>query len=147
LNNPAGYLKRALQRNIKFCKFLRNSQRCPIQRDFFSFSVPEYEVVQIHSVRHSKRSSPDDVIHRVSLDTHGRNLQLELSQNRHLLRRDRPLELWYADQPESEHANVTYVPGPEVRQNNTGLTLRPAMDGHKHPNIQNFKNIGILYQT
>ena len=45
---------------------------------FFLSTVPEYEVVKIHSVRHSKRSSPDDVIHRVRLDTHGKRLQVKI---------------------------------------------------------------------
>ena len=80
---------------------------------FSSLSVPEYEVVQIHSVRQVKRD--DDVIHRVRLDTHGQRVDLELSQNRNLLRQDRPLEVWFAEGGKAASTdNVTYVPGPEV---------------------------------
>lgn len=39
-----------------------------------------------------------------------------MSQNRHLVRPDRPLDIWYADGGnKAESSNVSYVPGPEVR--------------------------------
>ena len=90
---------------------------------FSSLSVPEYEVVRIHSVRHVRRNSDNvnadaggGAVHRVRLDTHGKRVDLALSQNRHLLRQDRPLEVWYAEGGKEPTApNVTYVPGPEVK--------------------------------
>jgi hypothetical protein len=70
-------------------------------------SVPEYEIVQIHSVRHKRSASGLDDIHRVNLATHGRQLRLELRPNHHLVSRHRDLDLWYAD---AFPTNVSYSP-------------------------------------
>ena len=107
---------------------------------FFSFPVPAYEVVKIHSARQvlrtrrKKRSSPFSSpigekgeeawvpqtpyqeVHRVRVNTHGREFQLELEPNPHLLTSRqggiRRLDAWYAD---GYKTNVTYSPGPKVR--------------------------------
>ena len=80
---------------------------------FFFFSVPNYEIVQIHSVRHKRSaSSPQEDIHRVNLETHGRQLRLELRPNLHLVPQTRHLDLWYAD---AFPTNVSYSPVEKVR--------------------------------
>ena len=108
---------------------------------FFPFPVPAYEVVKIHSARQvlrtrrKKRSSPFSSpigetgegepwvpqtpyqeVHRVRVNTHGREFQLELEPNPHLLTSRQGgtsrLDAWYAD---GYKTNVTYSPGPKVR--------------------------------
>ena len=80
---------------------------------FFFFAVPNYEIVQIHSVRHKRSaSSPQEDIHRVNLETHGRQLRLELRPNLHLVPQTRHLDLWYAD---AFPTNVSYSPVEKVR--------------------------------
>ena len=77
------------------------------------FAVPNYEIVQIHSVRHKRSaSSPQEDIHRVNLETHGRQLRLELRPNLHLVPQTRHLDLWYAD---AFPTNVSYSPVEKVR--------------------------------
>ena len=79
----------------------------------FFFAVPNYEIVQIHSVRHKRSaSSPQEDIHRVNLETHGRQLRLELRPNLHLVPQTRHLDLWYAD---AFPTNVSYSPVEKVR--------------------------------
>jgi len=69
--------------------------------------VPDYEIVQIHSVRHKRSASALEDVHRVNLATHGRQLRLELKPNHHLVPRQRDLDLWYAD---AFPTNVSYSP-------------------------------------
>ena len=79
------------------------------------FSVPNYEIVQIHSVRHKRSPSSTSNqadIHRVNLATHGRQLRLELRPNPHLVPQSRQLDLWYAD---AFPTNVSYSPVEKVR--------------------------------
>ena len=82
---------------------------------FLPFSVPNYEIVQIHSVRHKRSPSSTSNqadIHRVNLATHGRQLRLELRPNPHLVPQSRQLDLWYAD---AFPTNVSYSPVEKVR--------------------------------
>ena len=82
---------------------------------FLTFSVPNYEIVQIHSVRHKRSPSSTSNqadIHRVNLATHGRQLRLELRPNPHLVPQSRQLDLWYAD---AFPTNVSYSPVEKVR--------------------------------
>ena len=81
------------------------------QANFFAISVPDYEIVQIHSVRHKRSASALEDVHRVNLATHGRNLRLELKPNHHLVPRQRALDLWYAD---AFPTNVSYSPADKV---------------------------------
>ena len=77
---------------------------------FFYFAVPDYEIVQIHSVRHKRSASALEDVHRVNLATHGRQLRLELKPNHHLVGQ-RDLDLWYAD---AFPTNVSYSPADNV---------------------------------
>ena len=77
----------------------------------FSFSVPEYEIIQIHSVRHKRSASGLDDVHRVNLETHGRQYRLELKPNHHLVPLEREIDLWYAD---AFPTNVSYSPVAKV---------------------------------
>ena len=79
--------------------------------NIYCFSVPDYEIVQIHSVRHKRSASALEDVHRVNLATHGRQLRLELKQNHHLVPRQRDLDLWYAD---AFPTNVSYSPADNV---------------------------------
>ena len=67
---------------------------------FFLIVVPEYELVQIHSVKRRSRRS-DDTVHRVSLSTPGRQrrerINLELSRVSHLVPQGRKVRAFYAD--------------------------------------------------
>ena len=74
------------------------------------FAVPDYEIVQIHSVRHKRSASALEDVHRVNLATHGRQLRLELKPNHHLVGQ-RDLDLWYAD---AFPTNVSYSPADNV---------------------------------
>ena len=78
---------------------------------YFFVAVPDYEIVQIHSVRHKRSASALEDVHRVNLATHGRQLRLELKPNHHLVPRQRDLDLWYAD---AFPTNVSYSPADNV---------------------------------
>jgi len=69
--------------------------------------VPKYEIIQIHSVRHKRSASGLDDVHRVNLETHGRQYRLELKPNHHLVPQEREIDLWYAD---AFSTNVSYSP-------------------------------------
>ena len=73
----------------------------------YFFPVPEYEIIQIHSVRHKRSASGLDDVHRVNLETHGRQYRLELKPNHHLVPLERDIDLWYAD---AFPTNVSYSP-------------------------------------
>ena len=65
------------------------------------FSVPDYEIINIHHRRH-KRSADSDQIHQIALDAFGERFELELNRNLNLVPNQRPLNIFYADKDKED---------------------------------------------